>query len=181
MSYIAHRLRMTKNGIAAYTKRYYARLCFGKYIDVNRILDEMAMQIVPSGKQALIYLGAADFAPDSPINIKKFVRAPSARRLMNSVKKRKCARILKIDEYMTSQTCAKCLGRFDRATRSHHFKVCKCIYNPEMLLPTSYQTQSRRRLAPIRHIEPKWQLKLAWTTVWHRDIVAAKCILYKGM
>lgn len=81
LNYVQHRLRMSRNGIAAYTKRYYARLKFGKYIDVNRILDEMAMRIVPNGKRALIYLGAADFAPDSPIKIKTFVRAPAARRL----------------------------------------------------------------------------------------------------
>lgn len=182
--YIEHRFRMAVNGIPAYTKKYYARLRFGKYIDVNRILDEMAMKIVPNGRRALIYLGAADIAPDSPISIPKFVRAPGARRLMNSVRKRPgCARILKVDEYMTSQTCAKCFARFDRRTRSHHFKVCRnCVYSPEMLLTTSYQTQSRRALAPIIHeIDPEWQLTLARTTVWHRDIVAAKCILYKGM
>lgn len=45
----------------------------------------------------------------------------------------------------------------------------------------------KRGLVPsIRVIDTEWQLNFetdveAVTTVWHRDIVAAKCMLYKGM
>lgn len=143
---------------------------------------------------------------------------------------------------MTSQTCARCSGRFDIRTKRHRFKVCRnCIQNPDMMLPRSWTAKKGRHLlrheaenvsidllefkrdiyvhlmfllffltvlfcfilfwhlknadqpinvavAAARGLVPKtktWQLNLnnviATTIVWHRDIVAAKCILYKGM
>lgn len=181
IEYIAHRLRMSGNGVAAYTKRYYARLKFSKYIDVNSAMDKMAMKIAPKGKRCVVYLGAADVAADSPIKIKKHVRAPGGRRLLKSLQKRDNVTILKVDEYYTSQTCAKCFGRFDVATKSHHFKVCRnCRYSDRMLVPTTITTVSRRSKVRITHEIDENRRTIPRTVVWQRDIVAAKCILYKG-
>lgn len=145
-------------------------------------MDKLAMKIAPSGKHCVIYMGAADIAPDSPIKIKKFVRAPGTRRLLKSFKKRDNTTILKVKEDYTSQTCAKCFGRFDRRTKAHKFKVCRnCTYSEHMLMPTTISTVSRSGLAPIIHeINQNRQLN-PQTVVWQRDIVAAKCILYKGI
>lgn len=45
--------------------------------------------------------------------------------------------ILPVDEYFTSQTCAKCFGRFPRHTRSRRFKVClNCLPMIQAMLPS---------------------------------------------
>lgn len=48
------------------------------------------------------------------------------------------------------------------------------------------QLKKRGLVPKIHTIDTEWQLNFeadvkAVTTVWHRDIVAAKCILYKGL
>lgn len=148
LDYIEHKLRMAPMGIPAHTKRYYARLAFDKHIEVNRTLDFLANDIAPLGKSAAIYAGAAgDPPPNCPFKIKKHVRAPGTRRLLNSLKKRKNIHVMRVDEYMTSQTCAKCGTRFDQRTRKHRFKVCReCYANPEMMLPSRITTHKGRHL-----------------------------------
>lgn len=148
LDYIEHKLRMSRNGIAAHTKRYYARLSFDKYIEVNRTLDQLANQIAPPGRSAAIYAGAAgDVPPNSPFKIKKHVRAPGTRRLINSLKKRDNIFVMRVNEHMTSQTCARCFRRFDQRTKKHRFKVCRnCVANPEMILPSSITTKKGRHL-----------------------------------
>lgn len=186
--YIAHRLRMSENGIASYTKRYYARLKFSKYIDVTTAMDNMAMKIIPKGKRGVVYMGNANEAPaNSPIKIKKFIRAPTARRLLKCFQKRPDnVTILEVDEYFTSQTCAKCLGRFERRTKSFKFKVCRdCTYSTELhemtLVPTAVATVSRGIRRPIIHEMTENRIQNPKTVVWQRDITAAKCILIKGI
>lgn len=138
---------MSRNGIAAHTKRYYARLSLDKYMEVNRALDTMANKIAPLGKTNAIYVGASNPPPNCPIKIKKHVRAPGPRRFINACKKRKNVYIMKVDEWMTSQTCAKCFGRFDPRTKRHRFKVCKnCRRNQEMMMPSSITTNKGRHL-----------------------------------
>lgn len=148
LDYIEHKLRMAPMGIPAHTKRYYARLAFDKYMEVNRTLDLLANDIAPVGKSAAIYAGAAgDPPPNCPFKIKKHVRAPGTRRLLNSLKKRENIYVMRVDEYMTSQTCAKCGTRFDQRTRKHRFKVCReCYANPEMMLPSRITTHKGRHL-----------------------------------
>lgn len=151
LDFIWHKLRMAPNGIPAHTKRYYARLSLGKHIEVNRTLDEVANYIAPPGRSAAIYAGAAgDVPPNSPFKIKKNIRAPGTRRLLNCFKKRNNIYVMRVDEYMTSQTCARCTTRFDRRTKSHRFKVCRnCVPNPQMWLPSSITTRKGRYL--LRH------------------------------
>lgn len=60
-----------------------------------------------------------------------------SRKLVKSFKKLGCV-VRLADDWMTSPTCAKYFGRFDRRTKSNRFKVCQqChpIINGEALLP----------------------------------------------
>lgn len=133
--------------------------------------------------------------------------------------------VLFIDEYMTSQTCAKCFSRFDPRTKRQRFKVCKecvprdyagiALHPPKIISQKSKQQMYFKRLreaagqndvnqpvgqaqnrAPQPRLASKIQVfvkkmlndagefvlnGMPTTTNWHRDIVAAKCIMYKGM
>lgn len=145
-----------------------------------------------------------------------------------------------VDEFYTSQTCAKCFGRFDPRTKRHRFKVCQnCQPSRGAMLPSiivakkgkrlmrSIRTNLRengdqlvaidgqppnledtvRLLSKVSVHRKDWQVNTTsgvvenvattrsgmeaikvnnqqpriWKTVWHRDIVAAKCILIKGL
>lgn len=120
--YIRHRLRMLERGMAAYATRQYARHRMDKYIEENRTIDKLAKRLT-NDKPTIIYMGAVEMSPNSPIRIKKHVRCPGNRRLATAIKKRPGCVIRYVGEYNTSQTCAKCLKAFPRNTRSHRFKV----------------------------------------------------------
>lgn len=72
-------------------------------------------------------MGAAQMSPNSPIKIKKHVRAPGTWKLIGAFQKRKFCYIM-VDEYMSSQHCGRCFRRFPLHTRSHRFRICTdCI------------------------------------------------------
>lgn len=228
-SYVYHRLEMMEDGLDTYATRQYARLELDKYIESTRAVDKTAASLT-NKLPSLIFIGAAEIAANSIIRIRKYVRCPGVRKLVRSFKKLGNCYIRYVDEFMTSQTCAKCFGRFDRRTRSHRFKVCQnCKPNGDALLPdviiskkSNRQLQLERfekeaellehivnpELPPVERkkyikqaLAPRLVSKIkvifkTWVldpvsgdivdavhapkTVWHRDIVAAKCILYKG-
>lgn len=229
-SYIDHRLRMMNAGIEAYTIRPYARLRLDKHIEEHRAIDKIAGKLV-NHQPSMIYLGAGGSTPaNSPIKIKKYVRCPGVRKLIGAIKKRGNCVIRNVDEYMTSQHCARCFKRFPLATRSHRFKKCdNCKPNWIVGLPEVIVTDVSKRLLQMRraiartwremremgdviaatlrdrqnttHLVSKkqcfvktWRLNVevvdteeaaepqsSLKTVWHRDIAAAKLILYKGL
>ncbi|XP_031635256.1 uncharacterized protein LOC116348406 [Contarinia nasturtii] len=109
MCYIAYYVKMMKPAMAVYTIRF--RL--DKYIEENRASDKIAASLTKK-KSALVFIGAAQIAPNSPIGIKKRLRCPGLRRLLNSFKKLGNCIVRLVDEYNTSQTCAKCFRPFDR-------------------------------------------------------------------
>lgn len=226
-AYIKHRLRMMENGIETYTTRQYARLRLDKFIEWHRAIDRIAGRLV-NHKPAIIYVGAGQIAANSIISIRKHVRCPGTRKLVEAFNKRGTCLIRMVDEYMTSQHCAKCFNHFPRRTKSYRFKTChNCQPNPIVDLPTLIVTNvSKRVLQMKRTIMKEWKLMAemlneiaaiitssntnnrlvskkhrifkTWQpnanvnaedvadqplqkTVWHRDIAAAKLILYKGM
>lgn len=214
--------------MAVYATQKYARLSFDKYVESNRASDQFAVQLTRK-QTSMVYLGAAQMSPNSPIGIKRRLRCPGTRKLLASFKKLGNCVVRFVDEYYTSQTCAKCFGRFDRRTKANRFKICQqCVPNDAALLPgmiiskmSSRQLQKLRKqkrveqrqqpqpqnfnqpgnavnpIRPIkqnrlvskivvffkRHVNEDGDLVYIAEpkTVWHRDIVAAKCILYKGM
>lgn len=206
-----------------YTTRKFIHLSLDKYIEENRASDKIAAFLTRK-MPSLILLGAAEMAPNSPIGIKKRLRCPGVRKLTNSFKKLNNCVVRKVDEYKTSQTCAKCFRPFDRRTKKDRFKVChQCIPNAanipidyrlsrviiSKMSNRIYQQERKHVVEEYRQgiVDPKhshglvpklniwfknWQLNTdnTWSdsrhpyqrkTSWHRDIVAAKCILYKGM
>lgn len=226
--YIEHRLRMSTNGIETYTQRCYARLGLDKHMESKRAIDKIAGKLV-NHKPAIIYIGAGGSTPaNSIIRIRKHVRCPGTRKLIVAIMKRGNCIIRMIDEYMTSQHCARCFKRFPLATLNDLFKKCEnCVPNPIIRLPNIIVTHiSKRVLQMERQIARTWRemqelgdavaailqdrpntrlvskkqrfLKnwqpnagiidiegaaagKSLTTVWNRDIVAAKLILYKGL
>lgn len=222
--YIQHRIRMLRSGMATYARPKYARLSLDKYIQTNRAMDTIAKKIT-NNEPSIIYIGAAQMAPNSPIGIKKYKRCPSVRKLGVSVKKLGHSKIKYTPEHNSSLTCANCFRRFPIETRNHRFKVCRQCRgvpkgNPNVPdsdknanLPPKIVTQLSKRALQVmrddvltdavlfnqpvnRPLVPKVKVyQKNWpridemaqdnqklpTIVWHRDIVAAKCILYKGM
>lgn len=227
--YIQHRLRMMENGIETYTTRNYARLRFDKHMEWHRAIDKLAGALV-NHKQAVVYLGAGTVAANSPISIRKHVRCPGNRKLKTAFEKRGCP-VFMVNEYMTSQHCAKCFTRYDRRTKAYRFKTChNCQPNDIVWLPTMIVTNvSKRALQMKRSIMKEWKIMAKYgnaiaamltepqtkrlvsqkqrflknwqpnanvhgeegggdttqsqrphKTVWHRDICAAKLILYRG-
>lgn len=207
-----------------YTKRKFIRLSLDKHIEETRASDRIAAFLTRK-MPSLIFFGAAESAPNSPIGIKKQLRCPGVRKLLNSFKKLNNCIVRMVDEYNTSQTCAKCFRRFDRRTKRDRYKVCQqCIPNIADIIDMRhhlskkiitkmsnriYKEERRNVVEGYRqaNVDPvyshglvpklnvwfkNWQLNTDNTcidsrhphqlkTVWHRDIVAAKCILYKGM
>lgn len=226
--YIENRVALLESGMAVYASYKYTRLKLSKYIESNRASDNIAKSLT-NNKPSAIFIGGANTAPNSPIGIKKRLRCPGTRKLVNSFKKLGNCVIIFVDEWMTSQTCSKCFTRFDRRTRSHRFKVCRnCrpIENGALALPRAIVSKiGKRHLkrerrqkrieierehannvnqpaqiaafpAPKPRLVSKIKINFKMmlndagecelfddqaTTVWHRDIVAARCILYKGM
>lgn len=121
-SYIQHKLKMFEAGIAAYANRKYARFGLDKHIQSYRAIDKIAASLTNRLK-SIIYIGAAEISPNSPIGIRKHVRCPGVRKLVKAFKKLSNCFVIFVDEYYTSQTCANCFGRFDRNTRKDRFKV----------------------------------------------------------
>lgn len=245
--YIRHRIKMMERGIAVYTTDKYTRLDFDKYARSNSVCDNIAMMIT-NGKPTLMHFGAAEISPSSPIGIKKGLRCPGTRKMIRSYRKCPGCMVNMVDEYYTSQTCAKCFGRFDPRTKRHRFKVClDCRPSVDAMLPSMIVCKVSKRkkqfeslkqfllekeaedgngnqpvdngvpnpnqananglLPNVAIYHKKWQVNpvsgvleyvnLNLTdemrvvdlsthqlrphkTPWHRDIVAAKCILIKG-
>lgn len=226
--YIEHRLNMMNAGIECYTTRSYARLRLDKHIEWHRAIDTLAGKLV-NHKPAIVFIGSGGSTPaNSPIKVKKHVRCPGTRKLIAAFQKRANCVIRFVDEWMTSQHCARCFKQFDRRTRNHRFKKCEnCVPNAIVRLPNLIVTDmSKRTLQMKRAIVSVWrdmaemgdviaaafteshkqrlvskkirffktwqptavngnleeaeQEATALTTIWHRDIVAAKLILYKG-
>lgn len=172
-------------------------------------------------------MGAANISPNSPIQIKKHVRAPGNRKLLKSFKKMPGNTVKMVNEYRTSRMCARCFTPFPLNTLSHRFKKCDwCVPNEDrwpdgLQLPTKILSikskrmrQAERRVVrrelianPNRDVGfgPKvicyrknWQQNVQQydadddlptdhepnerilKTVWHRDITAAKLIMYRG-
>lgn len=228
-TYIAHRLNVMNAGIETYTVRSYARLRLDKHIEWHRAIDKIAGKLV-NHKAAIVYIGSGGSTPASSIiRVKKHVRCPGTRKLLGAFKKRSDCVIRMVDEWMTSQHCARCFKRFPQNTRSHRFKKCvDCVPNPAVRLPTLIVTNVGKRILQMRraiqrtwnemqemgdaiaatlqnrpnsghlvstkqcfvktwlpnvlgNVETEEAAQTTLTTVWHRDIVAAKLILYKGM
>lgn len=221
--YIKHRLRTMEHGIETYTTRNYARLQLDKHIEWHRAIDKLAGALV-NHKPALIFVGAGQIAANSPISIRKHVRCPGTRKLVEAFEKRDNCDVIMVDEFNTSQHCAKCFAKFPRRTKAYRYKQCSnCRPNPILELPTRIVTNvSNRALQMQRTIMKVWKemanmgnaIAAALTssntdrlvpkkhrflktwqpngnvnngdaaqfhkTVWHRDICAAKLILYRG-
>lgn len=147
LDYIHHRIKMLKKGMDVYTTDKYTRLSLDKYILSNRVCDNIA-GMVTNHKSCLVHFGNAAMAPNRPIRIPKHMRCPGRRKMLVSFKKCLNCHVNIVDEYFTSQTCAKCLQRFDRRTRSHRFKVCPdCKPDQAAMLPTMIVGRKSKRLA----------------------------------
>lgn len=144
--YIRHRLKTMKRGMDVYASDKYTRLfSLDKYIVSNRVCDNVA-GMVTNYRSCLVHLGNVEMAPNRPIKIKNHLRAPGPRKMLVSFKKYLNTYVNSVDEYYTSQTCAKCFGRFDRRTRSHRFKVCQnCEPNPDAMLPSMIVSRKSKR------------------------------------
>ena len=137
---------MRRKGMAVYATEKYARIKFDKYIQSNREYDETAKKLT-NNKPSLIFLGAAELHSSRPIGTKNGKRCPGVRKLLISIKKLGHSVVIFVDEYFTSQTCARCFGRFPRNTRSHRFKVCRnCQPHPDARLPSKVVTEKSKRL-----------------------------------
>lgn len=232
-TYIKYRIEMMQKAMDVYATRKYSRTKLYHYMESNRASDNVAKELT-KGKPAVAMVGGANISPSSPIGIRKCLRVPGTRKLINSFKKLGNVVVIFVDEYFTSQTCAKCFKRFDRATKRNRFKVCRnCvpiehagITLPDTVVCKKGKRQLRherlqkkaeilrehdeRRAAgqnnvdePVQHAvyqaplprlvskiqaffklmlndNDEWEYVAEPTTNWHRDIVAAKCILYKG-
>lgn len=231
--YIKHRLRMMNIGIETYTTCTYARLQLDKHIEWHRAIDTLAYKLT-RGKPSIIYMGAGQIAANSPISIRKHVRCPGTRKLIGAFKKLGNCVVRMVDEFKTSQMCARCFRPFPRITKSYRFKKCdNCVPNPDLRLPTLIVTDVSKRVLQMRRtimkmwqemgdmgdaiaasltqsntgrlVSKKQRFQKTWQpnanvndeedllsmessdqqqtvlkTVWHRDIAAAKLILYKG-
>lgn len=145
--YICHKLRTMKKGMNVYASDKYTRLSLDKYILSNRVCDNFAV-MVTNNKSCIVHYGGVQMSPNRPLRIPKHKRCPGPRKMLRSFRKLKKKNVFVniVDEYYTSQTCAKCYKRFDRRTRSHRFKVClDCKPDVRAMLPTMIVGRKSKR------------------------------------
>lgn len=127
----------------------YTRLNFDKYVMSNRVCDLIACKLL-NQQSALIHFDAAEMSPNRVTSIKKHVRCPGNRKMLRSFRKRPDCFVNMVDEYYSSQTCAKCFGRFDPRTKSHRFKICvDCKPNPRARQPNIIVAKKGKRLMSL--------------------------------
>ncbi|XP_055305804.1 uncharacterized protein LOC129570270 isoform X2 [Sitodiplosis mosellana] len=204
LNYIKHRVKMMKHGICAYSTAKYTRLALDKHIKSSSVVDEWVNKVTDK-KPTLFFFGAdGEVPPDSRISIKKHVRCPGVRLTLRSIKKRRDCFIQLVDEWGTSQTDARCMNRFQNQNKAARFKKCRCVPDARTLLPTKIVSKlGKTDLSIYRQLQramneeaseedeclfPKvkcyyknWRLNLECSVIWHRDVVAAKNILLKGL
>ena len=116
-------LAIMNDGMSVYCTPQYTRIRLDHHIQSQRAIDRLASDIV-LGRGAIIYLGAADFNPNSPIRIKKHVRYPGVRKLWAAFKRRDNCHVIWVNEFNTSQHCGHCLKPFHRRTKAAKRKQC---------------------------------------------------------
>lgn len=157
-NYIQHRLRVMQNGIPTYTSRNYARLRLDKHIEWHRAIDNLAKQLV-NNKAAIVFIGAGAIAANSCISIRKHVKCPGTRKLVEAFEKLENVYVIMVDEWRTSQLCGRCFRPFPRRTKSYRFKKCDdCHPHPALMLPASIITNvSKRAMQMQRSIVKIWE------------------------
>lgn len=101
--YIEYRTSMMDDGIAIYCITQYTRIRLG--------IDTLAADLVEGGEHghpnkchvAIVYVGAADFEPNSPIRMKKNIRCLGVCHILAAFMNLKNCHIIWVDEYNTSQ------------------------------------------------------------------------------
>ncbi|XP_031629516.1 uncharacterized protein LOC116344848 [Contarinia nasturtii] len=203
LNYIKHRVKMMKHGICAYSTAKYTRLALDKHIKSSSVVDNWVEKV--TDKQSTLFLFGADgeVPSDSRISIKKYVRCPGVRKTLRSIKKRRNCVIDLVDEWGSSQTDARCMKRFQNQPKSARFKKCRCIPDARTLLPIKIVSKLGKKdlsefrllqramnealeeneplLSKVKSYYKNWQLNLECSVTWHRDVVAAKNILLKGL
>lgn len=97
-------------------------------------------------------MGRAQIAANSPIKIKKHVRAPGNRKMLKSFKKMEGNTIRMVNEDRSSRLCGRCIDPFPLSTLSHRFKVCEwCLPDQNewpngLKLPRKILTMKSRRV-----------------------------------
>lgn len=135
-----------RTSIANDVKWYHEQLCTIKFGQAYL----MASCYWQNCQPAIVYMESADFAPNSPISIIKHVRCPGLRKLIGAFKERGDCIIRSVDEYMTSQYCAKCFTRFPRWTKSKRFKTCNnCQQNPIITNVSKRVLQMQRAIMKV--------------------------------
>ena len=207
LNYIKHRVKMMKHGICAYSTAKYTRLALDKHIKSASVVDKWVNMVTKKKPTVFLFGADGEIPPDSPISIKKHVRCPGVRKTLQAIKKREDCITKLVDEFKTSQTCARCLNPFEGQRKSARFKRCRCVPDARTLLPTEIVSklgktdrstyhelqrdlndgESEEALIQNASLNPKvkiyckkWKLNCECSVIWHRDIVAAKNILLKG-
>lgn len=162
-------------------------------------MDKLCSKLIED-QSAIVFIGAASINNSSPI--KKHKRCPGTRRLMTALTKKPGVNCVFVDEYFTSQKCGRCFEPFPEGTRLHRFKICRPCVPLEEALPAdriwsdvgkkklrrqkqeNHQQQAspmvRKKTRYIKNTDLLPAGENRTQTIWHRDITAAKLILYKG-
>lgn len=76
LDYIHYRLKMLQRAMDVYGTAKYTRLNLNKYINSNRASDKTPVTLT-GNRPSLIHMGDAKTPLNSPIRIKKHLRAPN--------------------------------------------------------------------------------------------------------
>ena len=143
LDYIRHKLKFYKDGVDVFTKRKYARLELDKYIESQRTMERVIEKIVRKGKKTIFFIGSAQMNPSSPI--KKYMRCPGTRKLVQALKKYPNIQVVYVDEYMTSQVCMNDFKKFPERTKKHRQKKCDDCARLQEAQPASIIVTNRAK------------------------------------
>lgn len=201
LDYIKHRVKMMKKGMDVYASDKYSRLGLDKHIRSNSFVDKWVNMITKKKATAVMFGADGEVPPDSHISIKKHVRCPGVRKTIQAMKKRPDCYVKFVDEWGSSQTCPRCVERYQNQRKEAKVKRCRCIPDAKTLLPTTVVTklgkcdratyrEFQREFDPLignDNLHSKkiiyrkiWDLIRLCSVMWQRDVGAAKNIFLKG-
>lgn len=154
---------MMENDIETSTTRNYARLRLDVQIKWHRGIENVTDSLF-NHKPAILHTGSGNWAPISPISIKKCLWCPGTRKLLIAIIERRRNCVL-VDDWKTSQLWGRCREPFPRWTKSKRYKECDdCESNPILRLPTRIEVNISKRVfqsgRAIKDWRKMWAMKM---------------------
>ena len=193
IKYIDHRMKMFPSGMRAYARRRYKRLDFDAYVEKNRRMDTIA-KFLTNNKPTLVMRGGGDMHHNACIGVRRSLRIRAAEFQPKRLESKKMYFEKKwpltlLDE-LPEEAPIEELFMDGVDGYDSYWAWYKWIY-PEMQVDIysekdpepAFDKATQKKYWDIYkkcYDILKKEMVDGFKIIWHRDIAAARCILYVG-